>query len=43
MKETLDGEDCYEVVWVDDGSKDNTPNVLERICKENENVLVLPL
>jgi glycosyltransferase involved in cell wall biosynthesis len=38
MKETLDGKIDYEVVWVDDGSKDNTPNVLERICKENENV-----
>lgn len=37
MKETLDGKIDYEVIWVDDGSKDNTPKVLEKICKESEN------
>lgn len=33
IKETL-GEIDYEVIWVDDGSTDSTPKVLENICKD---------
>ena len=38
MKETLDGKISYEVIWVDDASKDETPKVLEKICKESSNM-----
>lgn len=38
MKETLTGKIDYEVIWVDDASKDETPKVLERICKESKNM-----
>ena len=34
IKEVLDGKIDYEVIWVDDGSTDNTKNVLEQICKD---------
>lgn len=34
IKEVLDGKIEYEVIWVDDGSKDNTKNVLEDICRD---------
>ncbi len=34
IKESLDGKLDYEVILVDDGSKDNTPKLLEEICKD---------
>ena len=33
----------WEVIFVDDGSTDNSPTILERICLENENVCVIQL
>jgi len=38
IKETLDGKVDYEAIWVDDGSTDNTPEVLEKICTNDERI-----
>ena len=38
MKETLNGNIDYEVIWVDDASTDETSKILESICRENENI-----
>jgi len=34
IKKGLDKKIDYEVIWVDDGSRDNTPKLLEKICKD---------
>lgn len=34
IKKTLKGKLDYEVIWVDDGSSDNTAKILSKICKE---------
>lgn len=34
IRETLGGKIDYEVIWVDDGSKDGTSKILEKICKD---------
>ena len=34
IKKTLKGNIDYEVIWVDDGSLDNTSKILSSICKE---------
>jgi glycosyltransferase involved in cell wall biosynthesis len=36
IKKTLKGNLDYEVIWVDDGSSDNTSKILSRICKERK-------
>ena len=35
MKETLEGKVYYEAIWIDDGSTDDTREILERICKDD--------
>lgn len=35
IKKSLDGKIDYEVIWVDDGSRDSTPKILEKICKDS--------
>ncbi len=37
IKETLEGNIDYEVIWIDDGSNDSTPEILEEICKDKRN------
>jgi glycosyltransferase involved in cell wall biosynthesis len=34
IEETLKGKLNYEVIWVDDGSKDKTEEILKKICKK---------
>lgn len=34
IEKTLKGKLNYEVIWVDDGSDDNTPEILKKICKK---------
>lgn len=36
IKEVLDGKLSYEVIWVDDGSRDDTKNVLKEICTDEK-------
>lgn len=32
---------CYEIVFIDDGSKDNTLKILKDLRKENENIKII--
>ena len=34
IEKTLKGNLNYEVIWIDDGSDDNTPEILRKICKK---------
>jgi glycosyltransferase involved in cell wall biosynthesis len=43
IKEALGGKLEYEVIWIDDGSDDNTGNILEKIAKEDESVKAFTL
>jgi glycosyltransferase involved in cell wall biosynthesis len=36
IEKTLRGNLNYEVIWVDDGSKDKTEEILKEICKEKD-------
>ena len=38
IKETLENKIDYEVIWVDDGSKDETPKVLEQLAGNDERI-----
>ncbi len=38
IKKTLGGKIDYEVIWVDDGSTDSTPKILEKITTEDKRV-----
>lgn len=33
IQKSLNGKIDYEVIWIDDGSRDRTPKLLEKICK----------
>jgi len=43
IKKTLDNKVDYEVIWVDDGSNDSTPEILKRITSEDSRVKGLTL
>jgi dolichol-phosphate mannosyltransferase len=37
-----EGFEDYELIIVNDGSKDSTQSIIERLCKENKHILLLP-
>lgn len=38
IKAALKGKIEYEVIWIDDGSDDNTPKIIEKITKEDPRI-----
>jgi glycosyltransferase involved in cell wall biosynthesis len=41
IKDALAGKIDYEVIWIDDGSTDTTPKILEKISKNNIHSIIL--